>query len=117
MTSVGAGVGAAGGGAGVELGSEALSPEEVEGPGMAGVEADEDVDFGSDFGSDLALVEFFRETGSIFFGAYFIRCSGGSLKVTIFDFFGVLPTRSCDEEVEADDGVDMTKVPVAESRR
>src|SRR5450755_4325224 len=30
VTSVGAGVGAAGGGAGVELGSEALSPEEVE---------------------------------------------------------------------------------------
>lgn len=77
-----------GGGTGVEFGSEALSPEEVEGPGMAGVEADDEFEF------ELVLVfiEFFREGSSFLGGENFWSCSGGRWKVTIFVCLATLST-------------------------
>jgi hypothetical protein len=105
VVSVGAAGGMEGGGTGVEFGSEALSPEEVEGAGMAGVEADDEFEF------ELVLVfiEILREGSSFLGGENFWSCSGGRWKVTIFVFLATLSTRSFDEEGEADEGVDMVR--------
>ena len=105
VVSTGAVGGIEGGGTGVELGSEALSPEEVEGPGMAGVEAEDELEL------ELALVfiEFLRAGSSFLGGENFWSCSGGRWKVTTFVFLATLSTWSFDEEGEAEDGVDMVR--------